>query len=135
MPNRSYTDWYSSACDRTLGAVMPLVWPSWLIPMPLMTPWIGSPSASARSSGFSTTTPTPSDMTNPSAAASKARHCPRGGEHAHRRRQDQVVEGAVDGDPAGQREVAVARDQAAASLVDRDQRGRAGGVEAYARAR
>jgi hypothetical protein len=52
---------------------MPLVRPSWLAAEPSITPQIQSPSARARSSGFSTNAATASPGTKPSAAASKAR--------------------------------------------------------------
>lgn len=46
-----------------LGTVMPLVWPSWLTPLPRITAWIRSPSRTASSSRFSATRPTPSART------------------------------------------------------------------------
>ncbi len=54
-----------------LGAVMPLVRPSWLLPTARTTPWMRSPSASARSRVFSTSATAPSPHTKPSAARSK----------------------------------------------------------------
>ncbi len=38
MPNDSYTSRMSRSCETALGAVMPLVVPSWLIPEPRITP-------------------------------------------------------------------------------------------------
>jgi hypothetical protein len=78
MPARSYTDASSSACDAALGAVIPLVFPSPFVPLARITPWMWSPSASARSSRFSATTPTPSPSTMPSADASNGADVPVG---------------------------------------------------------
>ena len=77
-PNRSYTDARSAAWEGALGAVMPLVRPSWLASDPSITPQTWSPSARARASGFITTDATASPGTKPSAAASKARQTPDG---------------------------------------------------------
>jgi hypothetical protein len=38
--NVSYTFRSSRSWDRALGAVMPLVAPSWLVPQPRITPWM-----------------------------------------------------------------------------------------------
>lgn len=46
-----------------LGTVIPLVRPSWLTPLPMMTAWIGSPSRRASESRLSATTATPSART------------------------------------------------------------------------
>ncbi len=62
---------------RRWGAVKPtLLAPSLLIAEPRITAWIVSPSARARSSGLSTTTPSPLPGTVPLAWASKARQWP-----------------------------------------------------------
>ncbi len=68
----------SALCDSRLGTVMPAVRPSWLTPLARITAWMGSPARSAAASGLSSTTPTPSARTNPSAAASNALHRPSG---------------------------------------------------------
>ena len=69
----------TSAWPSTLGAVKPtLSAPSLLIADPLITAWIVSPSATAASSRFSTTTPTPLPTTVPRASASNARQWPSG---------------------------------------------------------
>ncbi len=60
------------------GAVMPLLVPSWFTAEPRITPWIRSPSASAASKGFSTSTAAASPGTKPSAASSSVRHWPVG---------------------------------------------------------
>ncbi|CAM5319100.1 hypothetical protein SHIRM173S_02297 [Streptomyces hirsutus] len=70
-PARRHTRVSRSACARPLGAAMPLLRPSPLAPLARMTPCTWSPSARARASGFSTTAPTPSPRTIPSAVASK----------------------------------------------------------------
>ena len=75
---RAQTASCSSRCAARLGLVSPAERPSWLVPVPSITPWMRSPSAMARASGFSTTAPTPSAGTKPSAAASKVRHRPPG---------------------------------------------------------
>ena len=61
-----------------LGAVRPLLRPSWLTAVPLITARMRSPSASASLSRFKTTTPQPSARTNPSAAASNTLQRPSG---------------------------------------------------------
>ncbi len=68
----------SSACEVALGAVMPLVRPSPLTPLALITAWTRSPSASAALRFFNTTAPTPSPSTMPSAPASKGTDRPVG---------------------------------------------------------
>ena len=57
---------------------MPLVWPSWFSAVPMITPWIGSPSAIACDRRFSSTMPAPSPRTKPLAEASNALHLPSG---------------------------------------------------------
>ena len=57
---------------------MPLVLPSPLMPLALMTAWIWSRSASAADRRLTTTVPTPSPSTKPSAEASNEAQRPRG---------------------------------------------------------
>ncbi|KGC24078.1 putative aT-less polyketide synthase [Burkholderia gladioli] len=76
MPKRAYTSVCNCCCASALGAVMPLVAPSWLMPLPTITPWIRSPSARASSSRLSTSTATASPDTMPLARSSKVWHLP-----------------------------------------------------------
>ncbi len=59
-----------------LGTVYPWVLPLWLIEVARITPWMLSPSASARDSGLSSTAPTPSPGTKPSPPSPKLRQRP-----------------------------------------------------------
>ena len=61
-----------------LGAVRPLLRPSWLTAVPRITARMRSPSACASERRLSTTTPQPSPRTKPSADASKVLQRPSG---------------------------------------------------------
>ena len=78
IPASSYTRRISRSCDAALGAVIPLVVPSWLIPLATITPRTLSPSAIASRRGRSTTAATASPGTIPSAASPNAAHRPEG---------------------------------------------------------
>jgi len=78
IPASSQTRRSSAVCEAALGAVMPLVRPSWLMPAPRITARMRSPSRSASARRLSTSTPTPSPGTKPSARSSKAWHTPVG---------------------------------------------------------
>ncbi len=60
------------------GAVSELVCPPWFTAVPRMIPWMGSPSATAQSSGLRKTAPAPSPLTYPSARLSNVLHLPDG---------------------------------------------------------
>ena len=69
----------TAACPSQRGAVKPtLRSPSLFTAEPRITAWTRSPSASASSSRFSTTAPTPLPPTKPRASASKGLHSPVG---------------------------------------------------------
>ncbi len=78
MPCRRYTVSTSFSWAGPLGAVRPLLAPSWLTPVARMTPRMSSPAASASASRLSTSTATPSANTVPLAELSKVRHSPDG---------------------------------------------------------
>ncbi|MEZ5979749.1 MAG: hypothetical protein R3F34_16235 [Planctomycetota bacterium] len=61
----------TSACAARLGTVSPLLAPSWLIAVPRTSACTRSPSRSASDRRFSSTTPAPSERTEPFARASK----------------------------------------------------------------
>jgi hypothetical protein len=67
-----------SSITLRLGTYSPAPVPAWLIDEARSTPWIWSPSAMARDSRLSTTTPAPSLGTSPFAASSKVRSRPSG---------------------------------------------------------
>ena len=66
----------SRSCAGPLGTGRPALAPLWFTAVPLTSPQILSPSASASLSRFSTITPHPSLRTKPSADESKALHAP-----------------------------------------------------------
>ena len=118
-----------ASCDKPLGAVRPLLGPSWLTAEPRMTARILSFSRSARSKRFKTIRPQPSLRTYPSADASKVLQRPCLGEHAgpgvghaYLRTQDKI-------DPSGERQVTFALVQAPAGQMNGDQRGRTGRID------
>src|SRR5271166_2376497 len=78
MPALAYAARSTAIWAAGLGAISPLERPSWLTAEPQITASTRSPSRCASVSRLSTTTPAPSPRTNPSAAASKARHLPVG---------------------------------------------------------
>ncbi len=59
-------------CDGPLGAVRPLLAPSWLIAVPRTTASTSCPLRRASDSRSSSSTPTPSASAKPSAASEKA---------------------------------------------------------------
>ncbi len=68
----------SSAWASAFGAVSELARPPWFSALPRSTARIASPSRSAAASGLSTTAPTPSPRTYPSASLAKVLHRPSG---------------------------------------------------------
>ena len=63
---------------RPLGAVRPLLAPSWLTAEPRITPKMRSPALTASASRFKTTMPAPSPIPKPSASAAKVLQRPSG---------------------------------------------------------
>src|SRR6185437_10525747 len=59
------------SCEGPLGAVKPLLAPSWLMALPLTTASTGCPRRCASERRSSATSPTPSDHPTPSAEAAK----------------------------------------------------------------
>src|SRR5271154_573664 len=78
MPALAYAARSTAIWAAGLGAISPLERPSWLTAEPQITASTRSPSRCASVNRLSTTTPAPSPRTNPSAAASNARHLPVG---------------------------------------------------------
>ncbi|GAA5608791.1 hypothetical protein Sgri01_07160 [Streptomyces griseus] len=68
----------TASCAGPLGAVRPLLAPSWLTALPRMTASTGCPRRRASDSFSSSRTPTPSPQPVPSASAEKALHRPSG---------------------------------------------------------
>ncbi len=78
MPDRRYVSRSTASCAAALGTVSPSPPPSLLTALAWITPWIRSPSASARLSGLSRTAPPPSPGTKPLARASNVYVVPSG---------------------------------------------------------
>ena len=72
MPAASSARRITASCAGPLGAVSPLVVPSWFIAEPRTSARMRSPAARASRARLSTTTPQPSLRTKPSARASNA---------------------------------------------------------------
>ena len=77
-PASRYASRSTASWDSRLGAMSPLVRPSWWTALPRITQKIASPSVSAWASGFKTTSPAPSPRTYPSALASNTLQRPSG---------------------------------------------------------
>ena len=120
--------------DGPFGAVRPLLRPSWLTALPLITPTTTSPSRSASASRFSTTTPQPSPRTKPSALAEKVLHRPSAAIICALESAMLVTGERITLTPAPRAASHWPRPQRLHGQVDGDERRRAGGVDGQGRA-
>ena len=125
----------ASACPSTLGAVKPtLAEPSLLTAEPRMTAWTVSPSRQRVLQALEHDDARPRRRDRAAGLGVEGRQWPSGETIPPPGRDSRAAGGDLDRDAAGQREVALAVEQALAGDVDGDQRGRAGGLHAEARA-
>ena len=121
----------SAACAARLGPVSPADRPSWLVPVPSITPWMRSPSAMARASGFSTTAPHSFSGHEAIRGGVEGAAPPARREHARMAREHVHAGRGHQGDAAGHGQVALARSQRLAGEMHGDERGRAGRVHGH----